>query len=75
MKRFEHTIQRSAGIHAGTARSIIRIARQYPGTTPQTKVCGVRIWNAYSTTASYWMELTTPSVRMMVRVEVVPVRM
>ncbi len=33
MKRFEHTIQRSAGIHAGTARSIIRIARQYPGTT------------------------------------------
>ena len=33
MKRFEHTIQRSTGIHAGTARSIIRIARQYPGTT------------------------------------------
>ena len=38
MKRFEHTIQRSAGIHAGTARSIIRIARQYRTTINVT--CG-----------------------------------
>lgn len=43
--------------------------------TPQTVVCGVCVSGNYSTTASYWMELTTPSVRMMVRVEVVPFRM
>ena len=30
---------------------------------------------SYSMTASYWMELTEPSSRMMVRVEVVPLRM
>ena len=29
-------------------------------------------YGIHSTTASYWMELTTPSVMMMVRVEVVP---
>ena len=40
--------------------------------TPQTFVCGVRFLVDYSTTASYWMELTMPSVMMMVRVEVVP---
>ena len=32
-------------------------------------------YGIYSTTASYWMELTTPSSMMMVRVEVVPAMM
>ena len=32
MKRFEHTIHDSAAIHAGTARRIVQIARQFPGT-------------------------------------------
>ena len=32
MKRFEHTIRDSAAIHASSARKIVKIARQFPGT-------------------------------------------
>lgn len=32
MKRFEHTIHEPTGIHAGTARQITKIARQFPDT-------------------------------------------
>ena len=32
MKRFEHTIHNSAAIHAGSARKIAKIARQFPET-------------------------------------------
>ena len=32
MKRFEHTIHNSAAIHAGSARKIVKIARQFPDT-------------------------------------------
>ena len=39
MKRFEHTIHNSAAIHAGSARKIVKIARQFPGTVI-TIVCG-----------------------------------
>lgn len=32
MKRFEHIIHEPTGIHAGTARKIAKLARQYPDT-------------------------------------------
>lgn len=32
MKRFEHTIHQRSGIHAGPARQIVKIARQFADT-------------------------------------------